>query len=141
MCDYSLHDVASRPAKIGDRLITTTFPKSITRGFAAVDQPEVAVCLQPGTEIAFDEPAEYLHPFARLMPNLRFGKLGTTLARFRQVNLHKPAAHHDALEFADGRIVLLTRLRPGQRAAVLQLPAAKEGWKPPVEHEELFRAP
>jgi hypothetical protein len=34
MCDYSLHLVASRPAKVGDELITADFAKSITRGFA-----------------------------------------------------------------------------------------------------------
>ncbi len=55
MCDYSLHNVASRPAQIEDRLVTTKFRKSITRGFAAVGDPNVAVCLMPGTEIAFDE--------------------------------------------------------------------------------------
>jgi hypothetical protein len=33
------------------------------------------------------------------------------------------AAHHDALEFPDGRIVLLTLLCEGQAATVLQLPA------------------
>ena len=55
MCDYSLHHVANRPAKIEDKLVTTKFKKSITRGFAAVGQPNVAVCLLPGTEIAFDE--------------------------------------------------------------------------------------
>jgi hypothetical protein len=55
MCDYSLHHVASRPAKVGDKLVTTDFLKTITRGFAAVGEPDVAVCLLPGTELAFDE--------------------------------------------------------------------------------------
>src|SRR5690349_1736836 len=45
MCDYSLHHVASRPAKVGDKLVSTKFTKSITRGFAAVGEPHVAVCL------------------------------------------------------------------------------------------------
>jgi hypothetical protein len=36
MCDYSLHHVTSRPARIEDRLVTTKFSNSITRGFAAV---------------------------------------------------------------------------------------------------------
>ncbi|MBV9978619.1 MAG: hypothetical protein JO365_01240, partial [Bradyrhizobium sp.] len=34
----------------------------------------------------------------------------------------KPAQHHDALEFANGTIVLVTDLAIGQRATVLQLP-------------------
>jgi hypothetical protein len=53
MCDYSLHHVASRPAKIEDKLVVTKFDNSITRGFAAVGELHVAVCLLPGTEIAF----------------------------------------------------------------------------------------
>ena len=59
MCDYSLHTVASRPAKVGDKLVSTRFSNSITRGFAAAGEPDVAVCLLPGTEIAFEQPAEY----------------------------------------------------------------------------------
>jgi hypothetical protein len=130
MCDYSLHNVASRPAKIGDVLVTTEFADTLTRGFCAAGEPDVAVCLLPGTEIAFQEEAERDHPFAGLLPRLRFGKLGGTVARFRHINMGQPNMHHDALEFANGTIVLLTRLSPGQRATVLQLPpqthAAKE---------------
>jgi hypothetical protein len=55
MCDYSLHVVASRQAKVGDKLLATKFNKTITRGFAAVGEPNVAVCLLPGTEVAFEE--------------------------------------------------------------------------------------
>jgi hypothetical protein len=44
-------------------------------------------------------------------------------AIFRQINKEKVAAHHDALEFPDGQIVLLTSLSEGQSATVLQLPA------------------
>jgi len=46
------------------------------------------------------------------------------VARFRQVNTDEPHLHHDALEFSDGQIVLVTRLCAGQHAIVLQLPAA-----------------
>jgi len=123
MCDYSLHDVASRPAKVGDKLVTTRFTNSLTRGFSAVGEPNVAVCLLPGTELAFEKEAECDHLLARIVPRAGFGKIGQTAARFRQVNMDKPSVHHDALEFADGKIVLLTRLTPGQHATVLQLPA------------------
>ena len=54
MCDYSLHTVTSRPAKVGDKLVSTEFRNSVTRGFSAVGDPTVAVCLRPGTEIAFE---------------------------------------------------------------------------------------
>ena len=48
MCDYSLEHVASRAAKVGDRLVTTQFEHTITRGFAEVGEPDVAVCILPG---------------------------------------------------------------------------------------------
>jgi hypothetical protein len=99
MCDYSLHSVATRPAQIEDRLVTTKFKKSITRGFAAVGEPQVAVCLLPGTEIAFDENVEREPSFGiGLLPN---EKIGQRLARFRQINIDNPVTHHDALEFPD----------------------------------------
>ena len=120
MCDYSLHATASRPAKIADKLVTTSFVSSSTRGFAAAGEPAVAVCLLPGTEVVFDREAEYDHIFGRLLPSRC--KLGSNVARFRQVNNGRSNAHHDALEFCDGRIVLLTQLCKGQNATVLQLP-------------------
>jgi hypothetical protein len=123
MCDYSLHNTASRPARIGDKLVTTSFAGSTTRGFAAVGEPHVAVCLLPGTEVVFEQEAEFDHAFGGMLPRLR--KLGSSVAQFRQINLSDAHAHHDALEFPNGRIVLLTRLRPRQYATVIQLPAAQ----------------
>jgi len=120
MCDYSLHFVASRPAKVGDKLVATDFPKSITRGFSAVGEPDVAVCLLPGTEVAFEDDVQYDRAFSPLGK----ARLEHRVARFRQVNMHDPRVHHDALEFPDGQMVMVTRLTPGQRATVLQLPAS-----------------
>jgi hypothetical protein len=119
MCDYSLHSVKSRPAKVGDKLTTRDF-RTGTRGFAASEDVKVAVCVLPGTELSF----------AREVACQSIGLLGWRdklikhkTAIFRQVNKDKFAAHHDALEFPDGQIVLLTCLREGQEATVLQLPA------------------
>ena len=112
MCDYSLHSVASRPAKVGDKLVVTDFAISITRGFSAVGEPGVAVCLLPGTEVAFEDAVQYCR-----------ARVDHKVARFRQVNMHDPHVHHDALEFPGGQVVLVTRLVAGQRATVLQLPA------------------
>ena len=123
MCDYSLHHVASRPAKVGDKLVTTEFWNTTTRGFSPVGEPKVAVCLVPGTEVAFESEVRrkatgfQLSFFKREPERLRH-----KVARFRQVNLDNPNTHHDALEFPDGQIVLLTHLLVGQRASVLQLP-------------------
>ena len=118
MCDYSLHNVASRPAKVGDKLVATDFPQSITRGFSAIGEPNVAVCLLAGTEVAFEDDVKYHHVLSL------FGRarLDHKVARFRQVNMHDPHVHHDALEFPGGQIVLVSRLAAGQRATVLQLP-------------------
>jgi hypothetical protein len=124
MCDYSLHTVASRPAKIGDKLMSTRFVNSITRGFATVEAPNVAVCLLPGTEVAFERDVEYDRGYERGWTLMAKRKLAERVARFRQINIDRPNVHHDALEFANGEIVLVTQLREGQRLTVLQLPAA-----------------
>jgi len=119
MCDYSLQGVRSRPAKIGDKLTTRDFG-TITRGFAATEDAAVAVCVLPGTELAFSNDVILTDPF---ILGWKETKLDYATAIFRQVNKNEPFKHHDALEFPDGRIVLLTRLSEDQEAIVLQLPA------------------
>ncbi len=119
MCDYSLQLVASRPAKVGEKLISTGFLHSMTRGFAPVGERNVAVCLLPGTELGFEKDVQCETTFV-------FGsqrQLGHKVAQFRQVNMDQSNLHHDALEFPNGQIVLLTHLCEGQHATVLQLPA------------------
>jgi len=118
MCHYSLNFVAFRPARVGDRLISTRFNNSFTRGFAELGVPEVAVCLLPGIELAFEQAVTFREGFA---PNPMMTE--ETVARFRKVNIDKPHVHHDALECPNGKIVLLDDLAEGQQATVLQLPA------------------
>jgi hypothetical protein len=98
MCDYSLHNIKSRPAKIDDKLTTRDFGTG-TRGFAASENPSVAVCVPPGTELAFAHEVKRLP--TRLWP-WHDGAIKHKTAIFRQVNKDKVAAHHDALEFPDG---------------------------------------
>ena len=117
MCDYSLHAIATRPAEVAETLVSTKFQSTTTRGFASPDNPQVAVCLRPGTEIAFEKEVQTDGVLFRR-------NIGDRLARFRQIGLNRPAQHHDALEFSNGTIVLLTDLTPGQRTTVLQLPAS-----------------
>jgi hypothetical protein len=119
MCDYSLQSLKSRPAKVGDKLITRDFGTGTT-GFAASDDPEVAVCVLPGTELSFPNAARRLA--IGLFP-WRNKSINHKTAIFRQINKARVAAHHDALEFPDGQIVLLTLMCAGQEATVLQLPA------------------
>ena len=130
MCDYSLHLVASRPAKVGDKLVTTKFNNTLTGGFAGVREPSVAVCLLPGTEVAFEREVECEHVF-RVFRSQKL--ISEKVARFRLINMEEKNAHHDALEFPDGQVVLLTRLREGQHATVLQLPASP---RPTTEAEQ-----
>jgi hypothetical protein len=128
MCDYSLQSVKSRPAKVGDKITTRNFGTG-TRGFAAPEDRTTAVCVLPGTEFAFSDEVK--------VPAVGFlawgGRtIGHATAIFRQVRKNEPRVHHDALEFPDGQIVLLTELCEGQEATVLQLPAQP---KTPAEAE------
>jgi hypothetical protein len=125
MCDFSLHAVRSRPAKVGDKLTTRLFNLG-TGGFCAPEDHSMAVCLLPGTEVSFAAPV-------RRWPNWPCSWNDTVTsyktAIFRQVNKDKPNTHHDALELPNGEIVLLTTLLQGQQATILQLPAAPENPK------------
>ena len=141
MCDYSLSAIASRPAKVGDKLVTTRFFDCITRGFSALAEPNVAVCLLPGTEVGFEKEVEYDHFYG----DFRNRKVGAAVAQFRQVDQERPNVHHDALEFPNGKILLMSELSEGQRATVLQLPAdgrsvstAVEGAKGIVVRRPIF---
>src|SRR6516162_10186509 len=119
MCDYSLHSVKSRPAKVGDKLTTHNFNTG-TRGFAAPEDISTAVCVLPGTELAFGNKVKCVS--SRLL-GWKATELNHATAIFRQINKEEPRTHHDALEFPDGQIVLLTDLLEDQEATVLQLPA------------------
>jgi hypothetical protein len=119
MCDYSLYNVKSRPARVGDKLTTRDFGTG-TRGFSASEDASVVVCLRPGTELSFADEVRCLP--TGLLP-WRDKVINHKTAIFRQISKEKVYAHHDALEFPDGGIVLLTSLSEGQQATVLQLPA------------------
>jgi hypothetical protein len=142
MCDYSLHHVSSRPAKVSDKLVMTELARSSTRGFTAVGEhgaklvvhdgpPQVAVCLLPGTELAFDDYVRYDRAFSL------FGKarVNHKVARFRQIDLNDPHVQHDALEFPNGQVLKVGQLVAGQTATVLQLPVATQHH----EHVEIAR--
>ena len=119
MCDYSLESVSSRPAKVGDQLISRNFGTG-TRGFGDCRDAGTAVCVLPGTELSFADNVRCIS--TGLLP-WRDKVFNHRTAIFRQINTDKPSVHHDALEFPDGRIVMLTFLCEGQHATVLQLPA------------------
>ena len=118
MCDFSLEAVRSRPAKVGDKLTTHTFNWG-TRGFCGPEDQGIAVCLLPGTELSF---AEEVRQWA--MAPWSSNVISYKTAIFRQVNKDKAYTHHRCAGIPrQGKIVLLTTLKPGQQATVLQLPA------------------
>ena len=120
MCDYSLHAVASRPAKVGETLITTTFRGTSTRGFASAGEPAVAVCMLPGTELAFAEDVKYDNRWIWTKTfDFRVGKFG-------MIEPYVQHRHHDAIDFSDGSSVLVTQLCEGQQVTVLQLPVGQQ---------------
>ena len=92
MCDFSLQSVRSRPAKVGDKLVTRDFGTG-TRGFSASEDPGMAVCILPGTELAFTGDVACL-PAGLL--GWKTKTINHQTAIFRQVNKDKMAAHHDA---------------------------------------------
>src|SRR5215475_10638785 len=134
MCDYSLHAVASRPAEVGEELVTTTFRGTSTRGFASERDMGVAVCLLPGTELAFADEVKYDNRWIWTRTiNSRVGKFG-------KIDPLVPERHHDAVEFADGSYVLVTQLVEGQRVTVLQLPVTRQP-ATPASTEQSTQAP
>jgi hypothetical protein len=126
MCDYSLHNVKTRPAKVGDKVFSHRFGTGTT-GFAAPEDANVAVCVLPGTELSF----AYEVKRTDLWPWSKNTTIPHKTAIFRQINQDCQLAHHDALEFPNGDILLLTYLMEGQQATVLQLPATAVGSKLP----------
>jgi hypothetical protein len=127
MCDYSLEHVASRPAVVGDKLTVTKFV-SCTTGFSAAEDDHVAVCLLPGTEIAFDAP---IQKFNFTVEGEQFEHSVAVFTQIKRLEMTW-AYHKDALEMPDGKKILLNELRAGQTATVLQLPKQGE-----ISHVEL----
>lgn len=118
MCEYSLEGVPSRVAQVGDRIVSTRFKTSFVRGFGLVGARDIAICLAPGTELVFDRVPEIDAGLARLPKR----DAGDALAHFRRVNDDRPHLPHDALEFADGEILLVAHLAENQAATVIQIP-------------------
>lgn len=139
MCDYSLTNVQARDAIVGDKLVVRDFGTG-TRGFAPADGiGREAVCLRPGTEIAFVKEIE-CYGAGGMLPWLRNNKTEHKVAIFRQINRDKVSVHHDALELPDGKVMLLTLLAEGQHATVLQLPAMPKTEAEAREQERVVSA-
>src|SRR5260370_2664327 len=100
MCDFSLHNVKSRPAKVGDKLTTHNFNTG-TCGFAAPEDSTTAVCILPGTELAFS--AEVICASSRLST---YRTISCRTEGCRQLHKELPQVHHGLPAFADGAFAL-----------------------------------
>jgi hypothetical protein len=120
------------------RRSATSLPRAtlarVRDGFAASEDASMAVCVLPGTELSF---VREVRCFPTGLLGWRDKVINHKTAIFRQINKEKAMAHHDALEFPDGEIALLTFLCEGQQASVLQLPAEQ---KTAIESEAQQRA-
>jgi hypothetical protein len=99
MCDYSLHAIASRPARVGEALVSTHFRGCATAGFASPAEKTVAVCLLPGTELAFERNVRYRGRW------FRSHSVNFDVAKFCKIAPEVLCQHHDALAFPDGSTV------------------------------------
>ena len=137
MCDFSLMHAKSRPAEVADKLVTKDFGRG-TLGFAHASEADTlstdatAVCVLPGTEIAFDSPVAVRNGWYGTI-----NKIECLTARFRQTDTDQTHTHHDALEFATGEVIKLTTLHQGQTATVLQLPAQPKNEQEAKDQERL----
>jgi hypothetical protein len=126
MCDYSLESVNSRKAVVGDKLVSHNFMVG-TRGFKAADdqgngQSATAICLLPGTEVAFDDDVKHMDI------RIAGADIKHRTAIFRHRNEGVGHTHHDTLEFPeapDGLQIFLTYLTEGQTATVIQMPVVE----------------
>ena len=118
MCDFSLQSVRSRPAKVGDKLVTRDFGTG-TRGFADANDLGMAVCLMPGTELAFAVEVACL-PAGLL--GWKTKTINHQTAIFRQVNKEARRAPRRARVSRWAHRVA-DAVCEGQAASVLQLPA------------------
>ena len=91
MCDYSLHNITSRSAKVGDKLITRDFGTG-TRGFAGSEDKNVAICVRPGTELSFVREVK-CQPIGILCGPDKVIKYKEVV--FRQINKERVAANHE----------------------------------------------
>jgi hypothetical protein len=139
MCDYSLMHVKSRPAAVADKLVTSGFVASSSKGFRAPDDCETAVCVLPGTEITFEQPIVFKSDEYGMDDYWSMGRATrpAQVAIFRQVNLEHPCMHHDCIELADGERIMLTNIESDIAVTVLQMPAAPKNKREAKEQTRL----
>ncbi len=114
MCDYSLEMYASRPAREGERYVTTRFPSGSV-GLASPGDCGTAICVQYDTKLELEQLPAHLQ-----------AKAGAKRAEVVFTRLEN-GPYHDAVAFSDGRTVSLQHLGVGVAVwvkALLDVPVA-----------------
>lgn len=129
MCDYSLAHFPNRLAVEGEQLLLRRFPcgtlglASVRRSLKEILFPSTAcaVCVPPGARLLLQDIPEALRR------RLEIGPIETVT--FVQQSA-EAFTYRDAVQFSNGRQVLLQRLEPGQRLRVLSVHSVEDGRMP-----------
>lgn len=109
MCDYSLEMYGSRPAREGEKYVTSRFPSG-TIGIASPGKPTTAVCMQCDTQLLIEDiPVEL---------QTRYGIGSKEHATFVRLD---SGSYRDGLKFKNGAEVSLQKLEPGIGVSVVSL--------------------
>jgi hypothetical protein len=117
MCDYSMHAIKNRKAVVGDKVKTSDFARTSSPGLESITEPNLAICLIPGTGVEFDEPVQHR--------DVSVNGIGVTLPFKIGRYVRKPgheAEFHDAFQFPDGTVVLMAYLVTNQTGTVTYVP-------------------
>ena len=71
------------------------------------------------------------------MGAVAYDTTSTKVGRFVQIKKDERLTHHDALELPSGEVILMHWLKAGQKATVLQLPAAPKTAEEAKEQQRL----
>ena len=120
MCDYSNEEQASRPAKIGDQLVTAGIGEFDCVGMVSLDEPDVAVCLLPGSRLKITGGVS-----VALQKKLQISPTDHVTFEKRDVPAGQ-SDYSDSLHFdshVSGELILLQDLPTGVGFEVLSVPA------------------
>jgi hypothetical protein len=101
MCDYSLEQYRSRPARVGESYETYRFPSG-TVGFIAPGDAFTAVCMAYDTRLRLTGVPQAVRNCCQVTADE-----DVTFTR------HETGPYHDGVRFANGAVMTLQRLGPG----------------------------
>ena len=136
MCDYSLAGIPNRLATEGEQLMVYRFPTgalgltSPKTGHWLLWSRQTAVCVPPGARLLLRDIPKTLQQ--------QFGVEATEEVTFVQLSA-EAYEYRDAVQFGNGREVLLQCLRCGQHVEVLSLCSGESREEEHQRREEEYR--